>query len=63
MAAGNCVPILAQEAIPVNNKTLGKGVFMSDEIIVSFKPKPGYDLIFRPWYIHPRTKKVVHPKR
>jgi hypothetical protein len=35
---------------------------MSDEILVSFKPKPGYDLIFRPWYVHPRTKKVVYPK-
>ncbi len=35
---------------------------MSDDIIVSRTPKPGYDLIFRPWYIHQRTKKIVYPK-
>lgn len=36
---------------------------MADERIISFRPRPGYDLIFRPWFIHPRTKKVVYPKR
>jgi len=30
---------------------------------ISFKPRRGYTLIFRPWFIHPRTKKVVYPKK
>jgi hypothetical protein len=25
--------------------------------------RPGYVLIFRPWIIHPVTKRVIYPKR